>query len=101
MCNMFNVEIESKMRKLFEFLKSYENCFDFKNEKTLFEYENKDYVIDLIFDAEPPYKLLYILFKTEFNVLREYLLKNLILNCIQEFISCASASMLFVFKKKQ
>ena len=41
MCNTFNVESASKIRRLFEFLKNYQNCFDFKNTKTFFEYKNK------------------------------------------------------------
>ena len=96
---MCNVEITSKMRKLFEFLKNYENCFDFKNAKTFFEHENENHAIDLIFDTKSLYESFYILFKIEFNVLKNYLLKNLILNRIREFISFASASICFVFRK--
>ena len=82
MCIMFDVEITLEMRRLFELLKSYENCFDFKNAKTLFEYEDEDHVIDLILDVKSSYKLLYIFFEIEFNVLKNYLLKNLTLNRI-------------------
>ena len=96
---MFDAEITSEMRRLFEFLKSYKNCFDFKNAEILFEYENENHVIDLMFGAKPLYESLYILFETEFDVLKNYLLKNLILNRIREFTSRASASMFFVFKK--
>ena len=46
-CNMFDVEIISKVRKLFEFVKNYKNYFDFKNANIFFEYENKNYVLDL------------------------------------------------------
>ena len=95
----FNVEIMFEMRKLFEFLKSYENCFDFKNAKILFEHENENHVIDLMLDAKSPYKSLYIFSETEFDVLKNYLLKNLILSRIREFTSRANASMFFVFKK--
>ena len=80
MCNTFDVEIISKMCKLLKLLKSFENCFDFKNTKTLFEPENKNYIIDLIFDAKLLYKSFYIFFKSELD--ENYLLKNLILNCI-------------------
>ena len=52
MCNIFNVKIMSKIRKLFESLKSYKNCFDFKNAKTFFEHENENHIIDLILDAK-------------------------------------------------
>ena len=99
MCITFDIEITFEMRKLFESLKSYENCFDFKNAKTLLEHENKDHVINLILDAKPPYKSFYILFEIEFNISKNYSLKNLILNRIREFTNRASASMLFVLKK--
>ena len=82
MCRTFNVEITSKMHKLFEFFNIYKNCFDFKNAETLFEHENKNHVIDLIFDAKSLYDSLFILFKIEIDVLKDYPLKNLILNYI-------------------
>ena len=82
MCITFNVEITFEMRKLFEFLKSYKNCFDFKNTKTLFEHENEDYVIDLIFGAKSLYESLYIFSEIELDVLKIYLQKNLILSRI-------------------
>ena len=99
MCITFDVEITLEVRRLLEFLKSYENCFDFKNAETFLEHENKNHIINLIFDAKSSYESLYILFETELDVLRSYLLKNLILNRIRKFTSRASASMLFVFKK--
>ena len=98
-CIMFDVEITFEMRRLLEALKSYENCFDFKNAETLSEHEDEDHIIDLMFGTKPSYESLYIFSEIEFNVLKNYLLKNLILNRIREFISRASASMLFVFKK--
>ena len=98
---MFDVEITLEMRRLFEFLKSYKNYFDFKNAKTLFEHENKDHFINLILGAKSSYESFYIFFEIELDVLRNYLLKNPTLNRIREFTSRASASMLFVLKKKQ
>ena len=98
-CSMFDVEFMSKMRKLSELLKNYENCFDFKNAKILFEHENKNYIIDLISDTKSSYELLYILFKIELNGLKKYLLTNLILNCIREFINCAKILLFFILKK--
>ena len=50
-------------------------------------------------DAKSLYESFYIFSETEFDVLKDYLLKNLILNCIREFTSRANASMFFVFKK--
>ena len=98
-CITLDVEITLEMRRLLEFLKSYKNCFDLKNAKILSEHENEDYVIDLMLGAKPPYESLYTFSEIELNVLKNYLLKNLILNRIREFTSCASALMLFVFKK--
>ena len=98
-CITFDVEITLEVRRLLEFLKNYKNCFDFKNAEITFEYKNENHVINLMLGAKSSYESLYILFKTELNVLKNYLLKNLILNCIWEFTSRASASMLFVFKK--
>ena len=99
MCIMFDVEITFEMRRLFELLKSYKNCFDLKNAKTFFEHEDENHVINLIFGAKPLYEPLYILSKIELDVLKNYLLKNLILNYIREFTNRASVSMFFVFKK--
>ena len=98
-CITLDAEITFEVRKLFELLKSYENCFDSKNAKTLFEHENKDHIIDLMFGAKSSYEPLYILFETELNVLRNYLLKNLTLNRIRKSTNRANASMLFVLKK--
>ena len=98
-CITFDVEITLEVRRLPELLKNYENCFDFKNAKILFEHEDENHVIDLILGAKSLYEPLYTLSETEFDVLRNYLLKNLTLNCIREFTSRASASMLFVLKK--
>ena len=78
------------MRKLFEFLKSYKNCFDSKNAKTFFEHKNKNHAINLIFDAKSLYESLYTLSETELDVLKNYLLKNLILSRIQKFTNCAN-----------
>ena len=99
MCSSLNVEVTSKMRKLFTFLKSYENCFDFKNAKIFFEHEDENHVINLLSSAKSSYESFYTFFKTKFEILRNYLLKNLILNCIREFTNRANASMFFVFKK--
>ena len=81
-CITFDVKITLEMRRLFEFLKSYENCFEFKNAEILFEHENKNHVINLMLDAKSLYESFYTLFETEFDVLKDYLLKNLTLNRI-------------------
>ena len=100
MYNTLNIEITSKVRKLLESLKNYKNYFDFKNAKTFFEHENKNHVIDLIFDAKLSYKSFYTLSEIELDVLENYLLKNLILNCILKFTNYADALIFFFFKKR-
>ena len=87
------------MRKLFTFLKNCKNCFDFKNAEILFEHENKNHIINFFSNAKSSYESFYIFFKTKFEILRNYLLKNLTLNYIRKFTSRANISMLFVFKK--
>ena len=94
-----NVETTSKMRKLFTLLKNYKNCFDFKNAETFFKHENENHVIDLLSSAKLSYESFYIFFETKFKILKNYLLENLILNCIREFTNRANTSMFFVFKK--
>ena len=82
-----------------ESLNNYENYFDFKNTKILFKYENENHFINLLSETKSLYNLFYILFKTKLKTLKNYLEKNLILNCIRKFFNGASASILFVFKK--
>ena len=82
------------------FLKNYKNCFDFKNAKTFFEYENENHIINFVFDVNSLYESFYILFEIELDVLKNYLLKNPILNYIREFTNCANTSIIFVFQKK-
>ena len=79
--------------------KSYENCFDSKNVKILFTYENKNHVIELKLNKELLYDPLYALFEKKFQILRDYLLNNLALNHIREFFNLVKVSILFIFKK--
>ena len=79
--------------------KSYENCFDSKNAEMLFIHENENHVIDLKFDKKSSYDFLYAFSKKKFQVLRNYLLKNLALNRIREFFNFTETSILFIFKK--
>ena len=99
MCSTFDVEITSKVRKLFELLKNYENYFDSKKAKTFSENKIKNHIINLISGAKPLYKPFYTFLEIELDILKDYLLKNLTLNCIREFTNRASASIFFVLKK--
>ena len=80
-------------------LKSYENCFDSKNAEMLLTHKNENHVINLKFDKELSYDSLYAFSKKKFQILWNYLLKNLALNRIREFFSFVETSILFVFKK--
>ena len=99
MCSTFDVENTSKIYKLFESLKNYKNCFNFRNSKTFFEHENENYILNLISNTKPSYEPLYTFSEIELDVLKNYLLKNLILNCIQKFMNCVNALIFFVFKQ--
>ena len=98
-CNTFNLKIKSKMYKFSEFLKNYENYFYIKNAKTFFEHENKDRVVYLVLDAELLYKLLYILSKTEFNVLKNYFVKKFDLKLYTRLYEFCKRINIFVLKK--
>ena len=80
-------------------MNDYKSCFDFKNAEILFKHKNENFVVNLFSEIKLLYNLLYILFEIKLIVLKNYLLKNLILNDIREFIDRASALILFVFKK--
>ena len=82
-------------------LKSYEDCFNSKNAEMLFTHENENHVIDLKFEKESLYDSFYALSKKEFQVLRNYLLKNFALSRIREFFSFVETLMLFILKKNE
>jgi len=52
-----------------------------------FEHKEKNYKINLLSKRKLPYNLLYIFFEQKLIVLRNYFLKNLILNRICELIN--------------
>ena len=97
--NNFDADFAQQMSMLSFKFKSYKKCFDSKNAEMLFTYENENYVINLKFDKKSSYDFLYALSEKELQVLRNYLLKSLALNCIREFFSFAETSILFIFKK--
>ena len=65
----------------------------------LFIYENENHVINLKLDKKLLYDFLYVLSEKEYQILRNYLLKNLALNCIRKFFNLVKTSILFIFKK--
>ena len=67
---MLDVQIMSKMHKLLKLLINYKKCFNFKNAKKFFKHENKNHIIDLIFDVKSLYESLYTFFQTELNILK-------------------------------
>ena len=82
----------------FEF-KSYENCFNSKNAEMLFIHENENHIINLKFNKKSLYDSLYALLEKKFQILQNYLLKNLALNRIRKFFNLAEMLILFIFKK--
>ena len=98
-CSNFNDDFAQQMLILSFKLKSYENCFDSKNAEMFFTHENENHVINLKFDKKSSYDFLYALSEKKLQILRNYLLKNLMLNCIREFFNFAETSIVFIFKK--
>ena len=97
--NNFDADSAQQMLMLLFKLKLYENCFDSKNAEMLSIYENENHVINLKFDKKSSYDFFYALSKKKLQVLRNYLLKNLALNCIRKFFNFAETLILFIFKK--
>jgi len=85
-CNL-DVNKTLIIRIILKNIQNYNNIFDSKNAFIFFEHKEKNYKIDLLFKRELSYNLLYILFEQKVIVLRNYLLKNLILNRICELIN--------------
>ena len=98
-CSNLNVDFAQQILILSLKLKLYKNCFNSKNAEMFLTYKNENHVIDLKSEKKSSYDLLYALSKKEFQVLQNYLLKNLALSCIREFFNLAETSILFVFKK--
>ena len=100
-CSNLNADFAQQIL-IFSFkLKLYENCFNSKNAEMLFTHENENHVINLKFEKKSSYDSLYALSKKELQVLQNYLLKNLALNCIRESFNFVETSMLFIFKKNE
>ena len=59
--NDFDVNFSKQMLILLFKFKLYENCFDLKNVKILFIYENKNHVINLKFNKKSLYDFFYAL----------------------------------------
>ena len=58
-CSNFNADFAQQILMFSFELKLYENCFDLKNAEMLFTHENKNHVINLKFEKESSYNLLY------------------------------------------
>jgi len=87
-------DVLRKMRNI----KNYNNVFDPKNASILPDYKEENHDINLLPNKKSLYGLLYSLFEKKLDILQEYLLKNLALSRICEFISPAGAPVLFVPK---
>ena len=100
-CNNLNADFAQQILMFSFKLKLYKNCFDSKNAEMLFTHKNKNHVINLKFEKKSSYDLFYALSKKEFQILRNYLLKNLTLNRIRESFNLVETSILFIFKKNK
>ena len=65
--NNFDADFAQQMSMLSFKFKLYENCFDLKNAKMLFIYENKNHVINLKFDKKSSYDSFYALSEKSFK----------------------------------
>jgi len=100
-CCSLDADEKFRLRDVFREMrdiKNYNNVFDSKNAFTLPDYKEENYNIDLLPDKKLLYGSLYSLFEKKLGILQKYLLKNLALSRICEFISFVDASMLFVSK---
>ena len=64
--NNFDVDFAQQMSILLFKFKLYENCFDLKNAKMLFTYENENHVINLKFDKKSLYDFFYAFSEKKF-----------------------------------
>ena len=58
-CNNFDADFAQQISVLLFKIKLYEDCFDSKNAKMLFTYENENHVINLKFDKKLSYDSFY------------------------------------------
>ena len=65
-CNNLNINFAQQIIMFSFELKLYENCFNLKNAKMLLTHENENHVINLKFNKESSYDLLYAFSKKKF-----------------------------------
>ena len=94
-----NLEFALSSRQVLDDLFAYINMFSKKNASRLLEHDEKNHVIDFIFDKNSSFDSLYNISKKKLMYLREYIVENKTLSRIREFVNCANASILFIFKK--
>ena len=94
-----NLEFASSSRRVLDDLIAYIDVFSKKNAFKLFEHDEKNHVIDFMFDKNFSFDFLYNMSKKKLMYLREYIVENKTLSRIREFVNRASVSMLFISKK--
>ena len=87
------------MRRLLNVFYNYKNCFDLKNIEMFFEYNNTNYIINLLFEIKLLYNSLYALFEKKLYILQNYLLENLVSKYICKSINNTNISILFILKR--
>ena len=92
---IWNTDIISALSKKYD---SYADIFSEENADLLSAHKVSDYAIDLN-EKKLLYDLLYNLFNTELEILRDYLKNVLVKNWIRHSVSSAETLILFVLKK--
>jgi len=87
------------MQYLLNIFYNYKNCFDLKNIEMFFEYNNTNYIINLLFEIKLLYNSLYALFEKKLYILQNYLLENLVSKYICKSINNTNISILFILKR--
>ncbi len=99
--NNLDFETTSKIRCLLNIFYNYQNCFDFKNIKIFFKFNNTNYIIDLFFKIKLLYNLFYAPFEKKLYILQNYFLKNFVSKRVCELISNTNVSIFFVSKSNK
>ena len=94
-----DLEFASLSRRVLDDLIAYFDVFSKKNAFKLSTHDEKNHVINFMFDKNSFFDFLYNMPKKKLLYLREYIVENKTLSRIRELVNRASAFVLFIFKK--
>ena len=94
-----NLEFASSSRRVLDDLFAYIDVFSKKNASRFLEHDEKNHVIDFMFEKNFSFDSLYNMSKKKLMYFREYIVENKTLNRIREFVNRANVFVLFIFKK--